>query len=119
MLRRLALTLLVLLPAAVVLAQEAEAAVAFSAPPEVVTGATAILAWLFTYGLRKLKPTLPRSVVYATPFLFSIAMSVVTQLTTQLREGTWQAVLAGVVSAALAIAGNEGKTTVVEHGVNG
>ncbi len=86
---------------------------------KVTTGLIAVVGYLATYLLRKVFPTLPRLLVYTWPFLTSAILQGLAQWQAHVHAGTVEALIAAVVSGALAVAFNEAKTTAAEHGLNG
>lgn len=74
---------------------------------------TVLLVYLTTYGIRLLLPKLPRLVVWTLPVTLGAILTYV-QAAAGAAVG-WQHYFIGAVAIAL----NEGLTTVKKHGVNG
>lgn len=107
------------------LAQPAEAPPAPLSPQstvpvnELVTAGTALGAWALTELGKRFLPKLPRMAVLALPLVLSGIITAVGAWLHATPVGSWQNVVATILAGALAVYGNEVKTTNRDWGLTG
>lgn len=101
-------------------AQEAEPTAPTTLPVnELITAGTAALVWALTQGVKAISPKLPRFVVWVLPTIIGTILTTAAVWAGNLKMGALQVIASGILSGAVAVWGNEGKTTVNVHGLTG
>lgn len=112
--------------APMLLAQPVEAPAAAPLAPqstvpvdELVTAGTAIVAWGLTWLWTRFGPKIPRMMVLALPLVVSGAVTGIGAWVHGTPVGSWQNVVGTILSTALAVYGNEIKSTGAQWGLTG
>lgn len=86
---------------------------------ELVTAGTALLVWGLTEVFKRFATKLPRMVILSLPLVLSAVVMGVGAWLNSTPIGSWQNIVATILSAALATWGNEIKTTGAQWGLTG